>query len=212
MDVETPEDEMAVETLADLQLIDELVASDAVFSAPGIEERQWINPREFTVIHDALTDGAAVFPLQEGEAVVIPDVSVGFVLCARGRTADGVTIAGMYEIAPDDLGEHDERNVAELIEDMQGQGADDVELFILGGEVSLIVPPGGTPARQSSFATIGALIDAAGDRLVSARIGLTETESDFELEAGFSRAPSTGRPESVNVYVTQDAVFYVAEQ
>ena len=59
----------------------------------------------------------------------------------------------------------------------------------------------------------GFVIEAAGDLLVSARIGLSETEeypTPVLEQDGLEMRPSTGRPQAVSVYVTHDSVFYVA--
>jgi hypothetical protein len=104
-----------------------------------------------------------------------------------------------------------ESSVEAMGESMTALGVVDWQYFVAGGQASLY----GNEAEETPMEAPGSLdeglayIEAGGDRVRAARIGLSETEELDVVEAeGFVRAPSTGRPEAVTVVFTSGGMMY----
>lgn len=219
------------EDVPDLAQLEVLVRTIDKLRAPGVEERPWVGAHEFRILSDVEQDGFEVWTVPRGCALKTSGVSACYAICAMSVTADGQTLAGLSHtslsvnrgMSPQQAAVY---QVKMLLDAMSEEGAaGPVRLFVAGGHVSLLAEVeeffvagdvSMTPAKpeQGTFADGPGLIEAAGDLLVSARIGLSETgeypQSVLDRD-GLRMSPSTGRPEAVSVYVTHDSVFYVAE-
>jgi hypothetical protein len=214
----------------DLALLEMLTRTIDKLRVPGVEERQWVGAHEFRIKKDVDQDRIEVCTVPKGWALKTSGVASCYAICAMSTTADGQTLAGISHtsltLAPGTPQEVATHQVKLLLKAMSDGGATGpVRLFLAGGCVSLLVKTGEffvagdvsmTPARprEGTVAEGECVIKAAGDLLVSARIGLSETDEHPQciLDGdGLEMSPSTGRPEAVSVYVTHDSVFYVAE-
>jgi hypothetical protein len=217
------------EDVPDLKLLDSLTRSIDKLRADGVEEHPWVGADEFRIKKDVEQDTIEVCTVPRGWALKTSGVVSCYAICAMSTTADGQTLAGIshtsLSVASGTPQEVAALQVKLLLKAMKDGGAvGPVRLYLAGGEVSLLVKKGEffvvggdvsmTPAvpREGSVVDGGYVIEAAGDLLVSARIGLSETENDYPAleQEGLEMLPSTGRPQAVSVYVTHDSVFYVA--
>ncbi|MDF2464778.1 MAG: hypothetical protein K0Q43_3013 [Ramlibacter sp.] len=213
----------------DLVLLESLTRSIDKLRATGVEEHQWVGAHEFQIPMDVEQDTIEVCKLPKGWALKTSGVGSCYAICAMSTTADGQTLAGISHTSlsvdtgtPQQVAAHQVKLLLKAMAD--GGAAGPVRLFLAGGQVSLLVKAeqffvagdvSMTPAMhvEATVAEGACVIEAAGDLLVSARIGLSETEEYPEsvLERdGLRMSPSTGRPQAVSVYVTHDSVFYVA--
>lgn len=218
------------EDVPDLKLLDSLTRSKDKLRADGVEEHTWVGAHEFRIRMDVEQDTIEVCTVPKGWALKTSGVCTCYAICAMSTTADGQTLAGISHTSLSVDGGTPQQvaalQVKLLLQAMSDGGAvGPVKLYLAGGQVSLLVKTGEffvaggdvsmTPPKPQEGTVLdgGFVIEAAGDLLVSARIGLSETEeyptSVLERD-GLEMMPSTGRPQAVSVYVTHDSVFYVA--
>jgi hypothetical protein len=227
-----PASRSRADELPDIAYIEKLQDTFHQLRAPGIHARQWVTSGEFRVRLDVEQDTSHVCELRKGQALMTSGVATCYAVCARSRKPDGTTLVGIYHassLGPPGLDPQQTAHffVRTVVQEMLKAGAATrPQLFIVGGQVSLFVREpktsvAGGVAKVHPGSDDGTIYDgecllrAAGDLLVSARIGLSETEElpESELEQyrqqGYSKCHSTGRPSGVNVYITEDEVFYI---
>jgi hypothetical protein len=217
------------EDVPDLKLLDSLTRSIDKLRTPGVEKREWVAAHDFRISMDVEQDTIEVCTVPKGWALKTSGVCSCYAICAMSTTADGQTLAGISHTSlsldsgtPQQVAAYQVKLLLKAMSD--GGAVGPVRLFLAGGQVSLLVKTAEffvagdvsmTPAVPQSGTVLEGqcVIEAAGDLLVSACIGLSETEeyppSVLERD-GLEMMPSTGRPKAVSVYVTHDSVFYVA--
>jgi hypothetical protein len=217
------------EDVPDLKLLDSLTRSKDKLLADGVEEHTWVGVDEFRIRMDVEQDTIEVCTVPKGWALKTSGVCTCYAICAMSTTADGQTLAGISHTSlsvdrgtPQQVAALQVRLLLQAMSD--GGAVGPVKLYLAGGQVSLLVKTGEffvaggdvsmTPPKSQEGTVLGGgfVIEAAGDLLVSARIGLSETDNEYPAleQEGLEMMPSTGRPQSVSVYVTHDSVFYVA--
>jgi hypothetical protein len=218
----SPPDE--ADALPGLAKLDAIAAARKELGAPGIEALWRIADDRFDVLADAgMDDEPQVWEVADDKhAVVTTGVATCYALCARGKDAAGKTLLGISHVSAgpnnEEADEMAKCEIDQLVDAMTEAGAEDeLQLFVVGGQLSLYVPE--DASKRDEHLTDGTLhygvrlMNAAGERLVAARIGLSETEKHpGEYELGFRKAASTGRPEAVTVYLTKNELFYVPQE
>ncbi|MBC7603454.1 MAG: hypothetical protein H7255_12450 [Ramlibacter sp.] len=223
------------ELLFDEALIVTLAHMHPALTAPTVHERRSVEVAAFDVVRDVPMGEIFVALLARGQALKCSGLRSGYAICARSRTPTGQTIVGLHptELVSRTMSPDAAFNqLLPLLEKMVESGATrrDIQIFILGGEVSRFeqsadmrtMPLEAAPLDACDTGTVpeGALlIGAAGHLLAGARIGLCDSEdtaSQDELEdlarEGIELKPATGRPEAVSVFVTDTEVFHVRSE
>jgi hypothetical protein len=212
-----------VEDLPGLAKLDAIVAMREELRAPGIDGLWKVDEGQFDVLVDADMDGEPqIRKVADGkQAVITTGVATCYALCARGKDSAGKTLLGISHVSAgpnnEDARAMAEYDIGRLVDAMKEEGAgDDLQLFVVGGQVSLYIPE--DVRKRDDDPTAGTLhygvrlMNAARQWLVAARIGLSETEKHpGEYEPGFRKGPTSHRPEAVAVYLTKCNVFYVPQ-
>lgn len=185
----------------DLTLLGTLRDAYPVLDAHGIDECSGALPEDLDIVANVAVAHVYTCVVTGRQAIGTSDVGSCVSVCARGSDAEGRTVLGLchaHSMVPPAL------VYARLDREMTARGARDAHYFLAGGVISR------DPALSGMDAAVN-LLKAGGERVVAARLGLSESGEQDGVSASRDLLPTTGRSESIEVVLSANHVYFRRE-